>query len=72
MHPERSLIALLLPGAVFCALAAIEQYRTGFRPSLRLLGWQFPTLLVYALILLMGWFVLGLLATQMIRRALKS
>lgn len=64
MHPENSLIALLLPGAVFCCLGMIEWWQTGAKPQLRLLGWQFPTPLVYVVILCCGWLVLGLWVFQ--------
>lgn len=72
MHPEYSLIALLLPGSVFCCLMFLEWCRTGDAPLIRLFGWTFPVWLVYVVVFLTGWFWLGMLAVQSIRRGLKS
>lgn len=70
MHPEHSLIALLLPGAVFCCLMFMD--RAGRKPVVRVFDRTVPVWLTYVVVFLIGWLLLGALLAQSIRRGMKS
>lgn len=50
-----SLIALLLPGAVFCCLMAMEWWETGAGPTFIVYRRRLPVPLVYTVVFLAGW-----------------
>lgn len=68
IHPEKALIGLLLPGAVFCCLAFIDWWRTGRKPSMIVYGWCVPIPLIYCVMLFGGWLFLILMLSDRIKR----
>ena len=69
VHPERALIGLLLPGAVFCCLTFMDWWKSGRQPQIVLYGRRAPIPLIYVALLVSGWLLLILMLAQRIRRS---
>lgn len=62
-------VALILPGAVFCCLMAMEWWETGAKPTFIVFGWRMPIWLIYFVVLGAGWMFAALWISQKIRRS---
>lgn len=69
MHPENSLFALLLPGAVFCALMFMGRKKHKHRPRIVIRGFDVPVWLIYVTVFFAAPILLIMMLVHSIKRS---